>query len=64
MIEKKSISFPIWVEAIIILALLTMAGVEYQHDQWIWAMIFGASGVLFGIGTVARLTSEGKHGRK
>ena len=64
MIEKKAIQFPLWLEAVIVLGLLLMAVVEYLHDQWFWAVIFGAAGVCFGMSIIARFGSGEKNGRR
>ena len=52
--EKKALSFPIWLEVVFIAGLLSMAAVEYTHDNWAWAGIFGVSGLAFAASLIAR----------
>ncbi|MCL2649243.1 MAG: hypothetical protein FWD61_19970 [Phycisphaerales bacterium] len=58
---KKPLSFPLWLEAAVVVIFLAMATVEFVHAQWFWAAIFGAGGVFFGIGTAARFLAGDKH---
>ncbi len=60
--EKKSLTFPVWLEGLLIVLALTMAVVEGMHGNWLWAVIFGVSGVAFGIGLLVRLIAGDKHG--
>jgi hypothetical protein len=53
--EKRARSFPKWAEAILILFMVVMAVLEFLHDQWMWAGIFGIAAALFGAGLVSRL---------
>jgi hypothetical protein len=59
---KKALQFPVWAEALLILLMLVMAGVEGTHGAWLWAVIFGVCGVAFGIGLAARMIAGDKHG--
>jgi hypothetical protein len=47
---------------VLILLALGMAVVEGLHNSWFWAVIFGISGLAFGIGLVLRLFMGDKHG--
>ncbi len=59
---KKTLSFPRWVEGLLIVAAIGMAVVEGTHGQWIWAGIFGVCGLGCGIGFGVRLVSGDKYG--
>ena len=59
--EKKALSFPIWLEVVFIVGLLTMAGVEFTHDNWAWAGIFGVAGVAFAASLIARTLMGNKN---
>ncbi len=59
---KTPLSFPTWLEGVLILLALGMAVVEGLHNSWFWAVIFGISGLAFGIGLVLRLFMGDKHG--
>jgi len=61
--EKKTLTFPFWVEAILIVALLVMTIVEGAHGAWGWVIIFGIGFLAFGISALTRALSGGKHGR-
>ena len=63
MLEKKTLSFPLWVEGTLVVILLVMAGVEYMHNQWFWAAIFGMTGVGVGVSIIARLRAGDKNGQ-
>ena len=63
MIQKQPLSFPLWVEALLVVILLFMACIESAHDQWFWAAIFGISGSVFAISVIARLRSGDKNGQ-
>ena len=61
---RKQISFPLWVEAILILVMAGMAFVEGRGGSWGWAIVFGVGSVAFGISAAARAFSGegGNHG--
>jgi predicted phage tail protein len=60
--KKKALMFPVWLEALVIVAALGMAVVEWLHADWAWAVIFGVSGAAFGIGLLVRMIAGDKHG--
>ena len=63
MTNKKPLSFPLWVEALLVIVLLIMTVVEYQHDQWFWSALFGLSALFFGISVIIRFNTGDKNAR-
>ena len=59
---KKAKSFPPWLEATLIVIFIIMAVIEFTHDEWFWAAIFGIGGTLFGISIATRFLAGDKHG--
>jgi hypothetical protein len=55
MAERRALSFPKWVEGTLVVGFVAMAVVEFLHDQWMWAGIFGIAGALFGASLVVRV---------
>jgi hypothetical protein len=62
--QKRALSFPKWVEAGLIVFFLVTAVLEFLHDQWMWAGIFGVAGSLFGASLVARMLTGDDDGRE
>jgi hypothetical protein len=59
----KTLSFPWWLEASLIVLMGVMAVVEWRGDSWGWALVFGAGCAAFGISAVARAFSGENHDR-
>jgi hypothetical protein len=62
MLNKKALSFPLWVEAILVAVFLVMAYIEGAHAQWFWATLFGVTGLAIGVSLLARWKTGDKHG--
>jgi hypothetical protein len=60
--EKKSMSFPLWAEAILIVTMGAMAVIETENGAWGWAIVFVGGFLTFGISAVARALTGDKHG--
>ena len=60
--QKKALSFPWWLEGLVIIGMLVLAWVEWMHGQWIWSIIFALGGTLFGASLAARLVMGGRDG--
>ena len=62
MLDKKTLSFPPWVEGILVAVFLVMACVESAHAEWFWAALFGVTGLAVGASLLVRLKTGDKHG--
>ncbi len=59
---RKVIFFPPWLEALLVVVLFIMAGVEYSHRQWFWMLLFGAGGAGFGVSLILRTIKGDRNG--
>jgi hypothetical protein len=57
----KTLNFPWWLEASLIVLMGIMSVVEWRGDSWGWSLVFGAGFAAFGISAVARSFSGENH---
>lgn len=64
MIPSQKRSFPLWLEAVLTVALLGMAIQEANHGAWGWTMIFGGGFLTLTLTAVINAFSGGTHGKR